>query len=318
MQRKYLTPSDSCGNLSIGGKMVKILAVEKTPELKRLESLEKVIEVGLESYREVGESLREIQESKLYKSTGYKTFEQYCEDKWGITRAAAYDYISASKVIEDLSDRSYKIGFRAARELAPLTHEERKKVAEVAERRGGFEALTVRELREEVIPEVTGKKSSVHFSSESNEWYTPEHIIEKVVKVLKKIDTDPCSNLEKTVPAKIHFTEEDDGLSKSWNGTTYMNPPYGDVIETWVDKLISEYNKGNTSEAIALVPSRTDTAWFRKFDRWPVLFVWGRLKFSESDNTAPFPSAIFYLGKNKENFKEVFSDIGTLRITEDK
>lgn len=145
-------------------------------------------------------------------------------------------------------------------------------------------------------------------SSESQEWYTPPEIIDRTVRLFSAIDLDPCSNPEKSIPAKNHFTQKDDGLKQVWRGKIYMNPPYGDAIGQWTEKLLFEFGTGNTVEAVALVPARVDTAWFRPF-RYAV-FVSGRLKFSGVKNSAPFPSALLYLGANAEKFRIAFSDLG--------
>jgi len=156
--------------------------------------------------------------------------------------------------------------------------------------------------------------TSVHFSSKSNEWYTPPEIIERVIKVMGFIDLDPCSNSKITpnVPAHNHFTIETDGLSLPWYGRVYMNPPYGQEIIKWVRKLCSEYENENVSEAIALVPARTDTRWFRRLKKYPRCFVWGRLKFGGQTNSAPFPSMIVYLGENVRTFTDEFRNIGDI------
>jgi hypothetical protein len=56
-------------------------------------------------------------------------------------------------------------------------------------------------------------KQQVHYSSETPEWYTPEHIITRVIGVMGEIDLDPCSNDKDNpnVPAKEHYTQADDG-----------------------------------------------------------------------------------------------------------
>jgi len=153
----------------------------------------------------------------------------------------------------------------------------------------------------------------IHFSSESSEWTTPQLIIEKTIELLKEIDLDPCSNPDfPNVPAKNHFIKEDDALSKEWNGKIYMNPPYGSEIKKWINHLCEQYEKENIIEAIALVPSRTDTEWFRRMKTYLRCFIWGRLKFGESENSAPFPSMIVYLGNRLDEFKKIFSDIGNI------
>jgi hypothetical protein len=52
---------------------------------------------------------------------------------------------------------------------------------------------------------------------------------------------------ETHVPAKRKFTKADDGLSQSWEGRVWMNPPYSDS-EPWVARFIEHAN------GIALLP----------------------------------------------------------------
>lgn len=158
--------------------------------------------------------------------------------------------------------------------------------------------------------------AAAHFSSESAEHYTPAHIVAAVDLCLGGIDLDPCSNshTDPAVLAAQVFTAEDDGLSQKWSGTVYMNPPYGGEIKAWVGKLTHEYEDGDVSAAIALVPARPDTAWFLALANYPVCFVTGRLTFIGNDSPAPFPSALVYLGRNPERFHEVFEKVGVIRM----
>jgi len=134
------------------------------------------------------------------------------------------------------------------------------------------------EAYSEVRPD-KGDKQAIHYSSESPEWYTPPQIIEAVLQLFGEIDLDPCSNeAPHNVPARQHFTNADDGLSKAWSGKIYMNPPYGDEIGKWTEKLRAEYEAGRVSEAIALIPGRIDTAWFRALRGDRRCEVAGRLK----------------------------------------
>lgn len=185
--------------------------------------------------------------------------------------------------------------------------EEPQRVLEIAER----EELSTREL-EQLVKTGEVPDKNVHFSSESPEWYTPPHIIEAVVAVLGTIDLDPCADDLLGIPAESYFTKEDDGLVREWLGRVFLNPPYGDVIDEWIAKLRVEHERGNVDEAIALVPSRTDTVWFGRLRDYPRCFIRGRLKFSGHENSAPFPSAVFYLGppEGKARFVEVFGAFG--------
>jgi hypothetical protein len=159
-------------------------------------------------------------------------------------------------------------------------------------------------------------EDNVHFSSESNEWYTPPDLVETISDALGGISLDPCSNSEgePNIPAEEHFTEADDGLTREWHGTVYMNPPYGDDIGNWTSKLMMEYEAGRVDEAIALVPSRTDTMWFRVLKNYPRCFLYGRLKFSGHENSAPFPSMLVYFGKDLPKFIRAFKHIGDVYV----
>lgn len=169
------------------------------------------------------------------------------------------------------------------------------------------------------VVEVNGN-GNIHFSSDSEEWYTPADIVERVIQVLTGIDLDPCSNSQEApnVPAALHFSKAEDGLTREWNGKVWMNPPYGRSIGQWIGKLVSEYEAGRVTEAIALVPARTDTAWFAALRDFPRCFVQGRITFLKPDGSkadpAPFPSALVYLGPDIDQFAKVFADLGDIYV----
>lgn len=162
---------------------------------------------------------------------------------------------------------------------------------------------------------LTGSNGSVNpalFSSESTNWFTPAHIIDRTQKLLGEIDLDPCSDADGNVPARERFV--DGGLEQSWSGRVYMNPPYGREIGDWVTKLSGAFYSGEVTEAIALVPARTDTEWFRTFRDAPICFMRGRLRFSGYPSGAPFPSAAAYFGDRLDDFRAAFDDIGDIWV----
>jgi hypothetical protein len=53
-------------------------------------------------------------------------------------------------------------------------------------------------------------------------WYRPPDIVELVLQTLAFIDLDPSDN-HKHVPAKVHYTEAEDGLTCKWIGKVFMN-----------------------------------------------------------------------------------------------
>jgi phage N-6-adenine-methyltransferase len=157
------------------------------------------------------------------------------------------------------------------------------------------------------------------FSTDSDEWMTPKEILDSVVSVLGEIDLDPCaerSDASANVEARFHFTEKHDGLAQPWEGAVFMNPPYS-AADAFVEKLIASWKEGDVTQAIALLASRTDRAWFRALVAVaPVCFVAGRIIFNRADGKpvskggAPFPSAIFYLGPRVDRFAAEFNDFG--------
>ena len=149
-------------------------------------------------------------------------------------------------------------------------------------------------------------------TSDSPEWYTPPEVIAAVVLAMGAIDLDPCADPGRKVPAGQHFTQEDNGLDQQWRGRVYMNPPYGREIGDWIEKLVTEFEYNNVSEAIALVPGRIDTAWYRLLaerGKATACHVAGRLRFSEAD-PAPFPSVAIYLGDDPTAFIAAFRPLG--------
>jgi hypothetical protein len=167
----------------------------------------------------------------------------------------------------------------------------------------------------EPVPEAEEKQPNgmaVHYSSATPEHYTPQVIIDATLACLGEIDLDPCSNslTDPVVPAKRHFTADDDGLRWQWHGRIYMNPPYGRQIDSWIAKLCEEHEAGRVTEAIALVPARTDTQWWLRLRDYPVCFIQGRLTFGGNTDPAPFPSAVFYLGEEIGNFYRAFYELG--------
>jgi hypothetical protein len=152
------------------------------------------------------------------------------------------------------------------------------------------------------------------FTSRSCEWFTPPNIVERAVALLGAIDLDPCSNSQghPNVPAARHYTRAQNGLERSWYGRVYLNPPYGRAIRQWVQKLVRAYELGQVTEALALLPARTDTGWFQLVAQYPICFVRGRLRFSGAEHAAPFPSMLVYVGPDPENFARVFADIGDM------
>ncbi|MBD2438826.1 hypothetical protein [Nostoc sp. FACHB-110] len=82
--------------------IVEVAAVE-VPELTQEEQhLRTALEQKVETaFYEAGKALIELRDRRLYRST-HKTFEEYCKDRFGYSRDAAYLKMSATSVYENL------------------------------------------------------------------------------------------------------------------------------------------------------------------------------------------------------------------------
>lgn len=104
-----------------------ITAAEKSAILKALAEDEKIIESGLSTFRDTGQALMRIKDRKGYKyipDTDYKTFEDYCQRRWDISRPRGYQLMAAADVIGALStkvDIPEPKRERQVRELMPLS-----------------------------------------------------------------------------------------------------------------------------------------------------------------------------------------------------
>lgn len=112
-----------------------------------------------------------------------------------------------------------------------------------------------------------------------DEWLTPPEIIQ----ALGEFTLDPCAPIVRPWEmAENHYTIQDNGLEKDWQGRVWCNPPYGLEAAKWLQKL-SEHGNG-----IALIFARTET---RMFFQWvwnkatAVKFIEGRLYFHHVNGT---------------------------------
>lgn len=131
---------------------------------------------------------------------------------------------------------------------------------------------------------------SVHFSSATDLWATPQDYFNKIALEHGPFDVDVCA-LAGNAKAPVFYTPEVDGLAQEWAGTCWMNPPYGRGIGAWMRKAYESAKAG--AKVVCLVPARTDTAWWHDYAaKGDVTFIRGRLKFGDAKNSAPFPSAL--------------------------
>lgn len=134
-----------------------------------------------------------------------------------------------------------------------------------------------------------------HFSSATVEWETPQFLFDELSRMYGGFDLDPCAT-PSNAKCSRYFTVDEDGLKQRWTGRVFMNPPYGRQIGLWVRKAWEESLED--AVVVCLLPARVDTRWWHDYARHGhVHFLQGRLKFGQSSNSAPFPSAIVTFGR---------------------
>ena len=135
------------------------------------------------------------------------------------------------------------------------------------------------------------------FTSASDEWETPREFFDAVDAVFH-FTLDVCATRDNAKCGR-YFTKEEDGLTRTWSGVCWMNPPYGREISLWVRKAYESSKEAGTV-VVCLLPARTDTMWWHDYviaHASLIRFIRGRLRFS-GRGPAPFPSALVVFGSS--------------------
>lgn len=153
------------------------------------------------------------------------------------------------------------------------------------------ERIEVAKAKEEKITYNKILRGDWYQMSEIPEWETPQWLFDLLDKEFH-FDIDVCAS-ESNHKCKNYYSKIDDGLKQKWQGTCWMNPPYGRELPQWISKAKSE--SGSGALMVCLVPARTDTEWWwNNCIEGEIRFIRGRLKFSDQGG-APMPSAVVIL-----------------------
>ena len=107
----------------------------------------------MKSFIETGEALKEVRDSQLYRC-GYKTFQEYCREKWGWKRDYCDKLIQGAAVVKQLPGKLHTIvgSEGQARELAKVEPEKRAEILEKASQAGPVTAKSIRQAAQEIAP----------------------------------------------------------------------------------------------------------------------------------------------------------------------
>lgn len=126
--------------------------------------------------------------------------------------------------------------------------------------------------------------SKLSKSSKSVEYGTPLELYNKLNNIFN-FKLDPCTTKSNPLRTEYYFTTKEDGLKKTWEWNTFINPPFGKNVLQWILKVREESGLYPDNYYVMLLPSRTDTKWFQDYVIMDsnsdnlVYFLRGRLKF---------------------------------------
>ena len=105
-------------------------------------------EAAAQSMWEVCKGLAEMKDKKLYKALEFNTFEEYCEQKIGITRRQGQKYAAIASLPENekLTSRFDQIGVEKLYLLTKIDEEQRERIVETVD----VESSTVKQLKAEI------------------------------------------------------------------------------------------------------------------------------------------------------------------------
>ncbi len=63
-----------------------------------------IYQVSVQAYQQIGSALKRIRDQRLYRAD-YPSFEAYCEIRWELQKAQAYQYIDAATVAKNLIEQ---------------------------------------------------------------------------------------------------------------------------------------------------------------------------------------------------------------------
>ncbi len=146
-------------------------------EKARLSKREAEIRKNLQGFVAVGRALMEIKAMGLYKVAGYKTFDEYCKDRWDFTKSRASQLITATAVVQNVynckqNGMPLPANEAQARELAKLEQKQQLPVWERAVKKAKDGTVTAKLVQKEVEAVLTPKESNATFNpaNENIDW----------------------------------------------------------------------------------------------------------------------------------------------------
>lgn len=211
-------------------------------ERMRLDELEETIEKGVQSFVKVGNALAEIRDAKLFREE-HKSFEAYCQHKFGWGSRRAYQLIEAAAVVTEPEQSANNCSQNGsgtpknegqARALADVPAADRKQVMAEASKDGKPTAKKIKAAAEKIAEQKAADKppATKVVKSERGEtvperlhWAFEDHsifaTIDSNIRALKKQIKELA---EKPIGTFIHFQSVDVDLKNLKHAISFARP----------------------------------------------------------------------------------------------
>lgn len=144
-------------------------------------------------------------------------------------------------------------------------------------------------------------------SNGNSDFNTPKYLF-RYLDSFFHFEIDPCDSGNNWLEITYSFTKDSpefNGLEQEWNGSAFVNPPYGNNNEnTWIAKGFHQYGKyGKT--IFFLLPAKTESNWFSSLmiNADIIIFPRPRVSFVRDNKVIHgnnIGSVIFGLGEKTE------------------
>jgi len=141
------------------------------------------------------------------------------------------------------------------------------------------------------------------FKTENQSWETPDELF-NILNEEFLFDIDVAANNNNKKCDKF-INEKKNALIKEWEGTCWLNPPYGgkreNSLKNWVKRAFEQSRKKNCV-VVMLIPARTNTIWWHEYimRAKEIRLIRGRPKFKGNIHGLPWPLAIIVFCEESE------------------